>query len=120
MKKALVIDDSTTMRRLVSNILKEQGGFEIVDAEDGQIALDKLKSGLNVQFICSDYNMPNLDGAGFIRGARAISAYAKTPILVITTNDQARDAVKEAGASGWIKKPFSPDVLLEAVKRLEG
>lgn len=119
-KRVLTVDDSASMRQMVSFTLKS-AGHEIVEACDGKDALAKLL-GPPVQLIITDLNMPNMNGFEFIRAARAKPAYRCVPILLLTTEssgDKVREG-KAAGATGWIVKPFKPDELLAVVKKVLG
>lgn len=117
-KTALVVDDSATMRDMVAFSLKS-AGFETLTAGDGQQALDVLH-GASVDLIISDLNMPVMDGFTFIRQARSRDALKGVPILVLTTESQAhmKEQGKAAGATGWLVKPFNPDMLLKVVAKV--
>ncbi len=119
-KRVLVVDDSAAIRQSISFVL-DQGGYEVVEAQDGLDGLDKL-AGDNVQLIITDVNMPNLDGIGFIRKVRENPAHRFVPIIVLTTESQnsKMQEGKEAGATGWIVKPFSAEKLLSVVKKVAG
>jgi len=119
-KWALVVDDSVTMQNMVAMALKEIG-FEVVTASDGDEASKKAeKTEFNV--VITDINMPNMDGIDLIRHLRGIPNCKKIPILVLTTesSDNAKNAGRSAGASGWIVKPFNPTTLKSAVTKLCG
>jgi len=116
--KALVIDDSATMRKMVSMTL-QSAGYQVVEGENGQEGLDSLKaSGFNV--IITDLNMPVMDGFTFIKEARLLPVAKTTPILVLTTDgdSESKSQGKAVGATGWIVKPFSPDQLLAVVAKV--
>ena len=117
MKHILLVDDSATMLMSLKSTL-EISGFKVDVATDGQVALGKVKSGLKPDLIITDINMPNLDGFGFIEAVR--SEDRATPILVLTTesDDAKKERARSAGASGWIVKPFDPDKLVGAVRRV--
>ena len=117
-KKILVVDDSTAIRQSVSFIL-EQDGHVVEQAEDGLEALGKI-DGVQFDMIITDVNMPNLDGIEFTRKARENSSYKFTPIVVLTTESQSgkMTAGKEAGATGWIVKPFDAEKLRAVVRKL--
>ena len=119
-KIALTVDDSKTIREMVSFTLKG-AGFEIMEAEDGQQALSVLGD-KDVHVIITDLNMPNMDGFELMRQLRANPKYKFTPILMLTTeSDDAKKSVgKEAGATGWIVKPFNPEKLLQVVNKVTG
>lgn len=117
-KKALIVDDSASMRQMVAYTLR-QGGFEVVEGENGQDALDKLP-GHTVEIIITDLNMPVMDGITFIQKVRALPALKFVPILMLTTETQAskKEQGKAAGATGWIVKPFDPEKLLQTVAKV--
>ena len=117
-KKILAVDDSKTMREMVSFTLKG-AGYEVVEAEDGQAALSLLNGG-KVDAVITDLNMPNMNGFELIRALRANPAYKFTPILMLTTegDDSKKQEGKSAGATGWIVKPFNPEKLVEVVKKV--
>lgn len=118
-KKILVVDDSAAIRQSISFILKQEG-YDTVEAQDGLDALSVLGTLDAVDLIITDVNMPNLDGIGFIRKARELPKFKFTPILVLTTESQGSkmNEGKEAGATGWIVKPFNADKLLGIVKKV--
>lgn len=117
-KTALVVDDSNSMRQMVSFVL-QQGGFTVIEGSNGQEALQKLE-GLTVNVVITDLNMPVMDGMTLIRQLRAQPQHRFTPILMLTTESQ--DSVKlegkAAGATGWIVKPFDPQKLLSVVGKV--
>jgi two-component system chemotaxis response regulator CheY len=117
-KKALIVDDSASMRQMVAYTLR-QVGFEVVEGENGQDALDKL-SGHEIEIIITDLNMPVMDGITFIQKVRALPGLKFVPILMLTTETQAGKKAqgKVAGATGWIVKPFDPEKLLQTVARV--
>ena len=118
-KKILVIDDSAAIRQSISFILQQEG-YETVEAQDGLEGLKLLQGGASFDLIITDVNMPNLDGIGLIRQARELPAFKFTPILVLTTESQGTkmNEGKEAGATGWIVKPFNAEKLLGIVKKV--
>ncbi|MBJ7535931.1 response regulator [Rhodomicrobium vannielii ATCC 17100] len=117
-KRVLTVDDSKTMRDMVAFTLKN-AGFDVVEAEDGQKGLSVLGSA-SVDVIITDVNMPNMDGMTFIRHVRSQPQFKATPILVLTTegSDETKQKGREAGATGWIVKPFSPEKLLQVVNKV--
>lgn len=119
-KKVLAVDDSKTMRDMVSFTLK-QVGFEVIEAEDGKDALAKLGD-KSVDVVITDLNMPNMDGFELIRNLRAHSTHKFTPILMLTTegDDAKKQEGKTAGATGWIVKPFNPEKLVQVVNKVCG
>lgn len=117
-KKVMIIDDSASIRKVVSLALKS-AGYEAVEAVDGQDALGKLEAD-PVQLIICDVNMPNMDGISFLKQIKADSNHKFTPIIMLTTESQEdmKQQGLEAGARAWIVKPFQPDQLLQAVGKL--
>jgi len=120
-KTALIVDDSSSMRQMVSFTLRN-AGFTVIEGSNGQEALDKLKSvpGGKVDLIITDLNMPVMDGLTFIRSARALATQRFTPILMLTTESQEdrKAEGKAAGATGWIVKPFHPEQLLKVIQKV--
>ena len=119
-KTILAVDDSASLRQMVSFTLKSSG-YEVIEAVDGQDGLDKAKS-RTVNLILTDQNMPRMDGLTLIRNLRALPQYKTTPILMLTT--ESSDAMKQqgraVGATGWLVKPFDPQKLTEVVKKVIG
>jgi len=118
---ALVVDDSTSMRQMVSFTLKG-AGFEVVEGGNGQEALSKLAAvpGGKVDLIITDLNMPVMDGLTFIKNVRTLASSKFTPILMLTTEscDSKKAEGKAVGATGWIVKPFQPDQLLRVIAKV--
>lgn len=114
--KLLIVDDSTMLRDMLSYALNEGGYTDVTESIDGQDGLTKAKA-TQYDLIISDVNMPNMDGLTMVGEIRKLPQYAKTPILVLTTerSDEMKTKGKAAGATGWIVKPFVPDQLLKAV-----
>ncbi len=120
MAKILAVDDSASMRQMVSFTLKG-AGFDVVEASDGVEALNKVK-GNKFDLIISDVNMPNMDGLTLVGELRKLGDFKFIPILLLTT-ESSMDKKKEgkaAGATGWIVKPFNPDQLLKTVNKVLG
>lgn len=119
-KVIMTVDDSASVRQMVSFTLK-QSGYDVVEAVDGKDGLQKL-AGTKVDMIITDLNMPNLDGIGLIKGARALPACKFIPIIMLTTEsqDSKKTEGKAAGATGWIVKPFKPEQLIGVVKKVLG
>lgn len=119
-KKVLTVDDSKTMRDMVTFTLKGEG-FDVLEAEDGKHALTVLNN-QPVDVIVTDLNMPNMNGIELIRELRNNAVYKFTPVLMLTTEmDETKKAEgKTAGATGWIVKPFQPDKLVAVVKKVCG
>ena len=115
-KVVMTADDSASVRQMVSFTLK-QNGYDVVEAVDGKDALTKLQS-TKVDMLITDLNIPNLDGIGLIKGARALPACKFIPIVMLTTESQEGKKAegKAAGATGWIVKPFKPQQLLSVVR----
>jgi two-component system chemotaxis response regulator CheY len=118
MASILAVDDSASMRQMVSFTLKG-AGYEVVEAVDGAEALNIAKS-RNVNLVITDVNMPKMDGISLISELRKLPAYKFTPLLMLTTESSTdkKQAGKAAGATGWIVKPFNPDQLLATVKKV--
>ncbi|HET6566887.1 MAG TPA: response regulator [Rhodothermales bacterium] len=110
--KILIVDDSPTMRRIVSNALREAGYTDFVEADDGQHALDIL-SQLPVDLVLTDWNMPNMNGLELTTAIRQHETLSELPILMVTTRGVKDDviAAMQAGANSYIIKPFTPEVL---------
>lgn len=117
-KLVLTVDDSRTMRDMLKMAL-DGAGFQVVQAVDGLHGLEVLQSHAP-DVIITDINMPNLDGFGFIEAVRGDMRRRATPILVLTTESDAekKQRARDAGASGWIVKPFDPVKLVDAVRRV--
>ena len=117
--KFLVVDDFSTMRRIVRNLLKELGYTNVDEAEDGVVALQKLNGG-NFQFVITDWNMPNMTGIELLKAVRAEAAYNKLPVLMITAEAKKENIVEAAqsGASGYIVKPFTAATLEEKMNKI--
>lgn len=115
----LTVDDLRTMRDMLRLALSE-AGYRVIQAEDGVHGLEVLKSGEAPQVIVTDINMPRMDGFGFIENVRRDDAYRGIPILVLTTESDAdkKERARRAGATGWIVKPFNPEKLVDAIRRV--
>ena len=118
MTKVLVVDDSNSIRDMVSFTLKS-AGYETVEAKDGLDGLNKAKSS-NFDLVISDVNMPNMDGITLVQEAKKLPAYKFTPMMMLTTesSDEKKNAGRAAGAKAWLVKPFQPPMLLAAVSKL--
>nr|CRH07022.1 Chemotaxis protein cheY [Candidatus Magnetococcus massalia] len=116
----MTVDDSSSVRQMVGMTLKG-AGYQVVEAADGQIAFNTLKT-KPVDMVITDLNMPNMDGIQLIKNLRTLPAFKFTPIVMLTTESQAsrKQEGKSAGATGWIVKPFKPDQLLTVVKKVLG
>lgn len=117
--KALVIDDSRTMRRIISGILTPLG-FDTVEAADGQEALEALEGGLAVDLACIDWNMPNLDGLGFVTAVRQDGRWRDVTLMMVTTESEHDQIVRAlaAGAHEYLIKPFTPDAIRDKLQLL--
>ena len=118
MRKILTVDDSASVRQMVSFTLRKVG-YDVVEAVDGKDGLGKASSD-RFDLIVTDLNMPNMDGIQLITAARKLPRYSFTPILMLTTESQAEKKVegRKAGATGWIVKPFNADQLISVVQKL--
>ncbi|RJG01199.1 response regulator [Noviherbaspirillum sedimenti] len=117
-KTIMIVDDSVSLRQVVSIALK-RAGYDVIEGRDGQDALSKL-NGQKVHLIISDVNMPNMDGISFVRALKQMPSYKFTPVIMLTTESQ--EAKKQegqaAGAKAWMVKPFKPEQMLGAVQKL--
>ena len=115
----LVVDDFSTMRRIIRNLLKELGFTNIDEAEDGVVALKKLRGG-GFDFVISDWNMPNMDGFALLQNMRADEALKKIPLLMVTAEAKKENivAAAQAGASGYVVKPFTAATLDEKLNKI--
>jgi len=112
----LIVDDSTTMRRIIINTLNKLGHQEFVEAANGREALDKLAAG-PVELVITDWNMPEMSGIEFIRAMRANPTYAALPVLMVTTNAAKDDIVEalRAGVNNYVVKPFTSETIKEKI-----
>lgn len=117
MSKILVVDDSNSVRSMLNFLLQSE--YEVVEAENGQVALDRANES-EFDLILSDVNMPVMDGIEFITELRQLDDYQLTPVLVLTTESsrEMKTKGKNAGATGWIVKPFQPEDLMKMIKRV--
>ncbi|MFC7301814.1 response regulator [Cognatiluteimonas weifangensis] len=118
--RLLIVDDSTSMRQMVSFALTS-GGYAVEQAEDGQAALDIARE-QRFDAVVTDVNMPRMDGIELIRQLRALPNYKFTPLLMLTTESGGDKKLegKAAGATGWLVKPFDPEQLLATVRKVLG
>ncbi|ANY60787.1 response regulator [Comamonas aquatica] len=118
MHSILAVDDSPSMRKMVSFTLTG-AGYKVVEAVDGMDALEKAEA-QHVDLILADQNMPRLDGIGLTKRLREHPRFKNTPILILTTesSDQMKQAGKAAGATGWLVKPFDPNRLIEVIQKV--
>lgn len=117
--KFLVVDDFSTMRRIVRNLLKELGYNNVEEAEDGVDALSKLRSG-DFEFVVSDWNMPNMDGLTMLQNIRADARLSKLPVLMVTAEAKKENiiAAAQAKANGYVVKPFTAATLEEKLSKI--
>ena len=118
MHTILAVDDSPSMRQMVSFTLKN-AGFNVVEAVDGQDAFEKSTQ-RDYNLVLTDQNMPRMDGISLTKKLRETQQFKGTPILILTTesSDQMKSAGRSAGATGWLVKPFDPTKLLEVIKKV--
>jgi two-component system, chemotaxis family, chemotaxis protein CheY len=119
-KSILVVDDSPSMRQLLGVTLRS-AGYQVIEASDGQEALDYARKN-PVDLVLTDVNMPHMDGITLIAQLRTLNHYYLTPLLLLTTETSPERKVdgKQAGATGWITKPFSPQQLISTLERVLG
>ena len=118
-KTILIVDDSGSLRTVV-NLSLTRAGYQVVEAGDGQEALERLKKLDKVHLIVSDVNMPRMDGITFLKQVKADPRTKFTPVVMLTTENQAEkmEQGRAAGAKAWITKPFQPSQLVDAVNKL--
>ncbi len=118
--KFLVVDDSVTMRRIVINSLKTIGHEECVEAGDGREALTKLAADDAINFVITDWNMPDVSGLDLVKNIRANSKYDKLPILMVTTRGMKEDILEalQAKVNNYVVKPFTPQILREKIEQI--
>ena len=118
MHSILAVDDSASMRQMVSFTLKN-AGYDVVEAVDGEDAFEKART-RDFDLVLTDQNMPRLDGIGLTRKLRETPKFKTTPILILTTesSDQMKQAGRAAGATGWRVKPFNPAKLIEVIRKV--
>ena len=115
----LVVDDFSTMRRIVRNLLKELGFTNVQEAEDGVQALAKLRAE-TFDFVVSDWNMPNMTGIDLLKTIRADAKLKHLPVLMVTAEAKRENIIEaaQAGASGYVVKPFTAATLDEKLKKI--
>ena len=118
MHSILAVDDSASMRQMVSFTLKN-AGYDVVEAHDGEDVVEKARA-RDFHLVLTDQNMPRLDGIGLTRKLRDMPKFKHTPILILTTEsgEQMKQAGRAAGATGWLVKPFDPAKLIEVVGKV--
>jgi two-component system chemotaxis response regulator CheY len=116
----LAVDDSPSMREMLAAVLRDSG-YQVVEAEDGVKALELAKT-RSIDVVLTDQNMPNMDGLSLVKNLRGLPAYKDTPIMMLTTESSAemKQKGRDAGATGWMVKPFDPDKLVRMLKSLIG
>ncbi len=117
--KILVVDDFATMRKVIRNLLKQTGYENVVEAENGQVAMRTLKS-QKIDFIISDWNMPTMSGLELLKAVRTDEELNKTPFLMVTAEALKENVVEavKAGVNNYIVKPFTAEVLEEKIKKI--
>lgn len=117
-KTVMVVDDSSSVRQVVSIALKG-AGYDVIEASDGKDALTKL-NGQKIHLMISDVNMPNMDGITLVKEVKKLANYKFTPIIMLTTESQEvkKQEGQAAGAKAWVVKPFQPAQMLAAVSKL--
>ena len=117
--KILIVDDFSTMRRIVRNLLKQLSFNNVDEAEDGDVALEKLKDG-SYDFVITDWNMPNMTGLELLKAIRSDDNLKALPVLLITAEAEKENVVlaAEAGVNDYIVKPFTGDVLQQKINRI--
>jgi two-component system chemotaxis response regulator CheY len=119
-KTILAVDDSSSIRQMVSFVLTS-AGYSVIEAEDGEEALSKVGAS-EISMVITDLHMPRLDGIGLIHKLRGIPSFKFVPIIMLTTESQEtkKQQGRDAGATGWIVKPFKPEQLIAVVKKVIG
>ena len=117
--KILIVDDFSTMRRIIRNLLKELGFTNVDEAEDGAVALQKLQAE-KFELVLADWNMPNMDGLQLLQSIRSTPALSHLPVLMITAEAKKENIIiaAQAGASGYIVKPFTAATLAEKLQKI--
>lgn len=118
--KVLLVDDSKTARNLLARIFKELGGWEIFEAENGQVALDKLASVDSMDLACIDWNMPVMNGLEFLKIAKKLPGFSETWMMMVTTETE-MDNISQAmvsGANEYVMKPFTKEVILAKLEMM--
>ena len=117
--KILAVDDSPTMRRIIINTLKRAGYPDVIEAQDGKDALAKLKVE-KINFVITDWNMPEMDGLTFVATLRSMEEYKHLPVLMVTTRSVKEDIMEamKAGVNNYIVKPFTPEILKAKIEQI--
>jgi two-component system, chemotaxis family, chemotaxis protein CheY len=118
--KFLVVDDSVTMRRIVINSLKNLGYTDFIEANDGREGLEKLSENSAINFVITDWNMPNVSGLELTKAIRSSEKYLNLPILMVTTRGVKDDIIEalQARVSNYVVKPFTPQILKEKINQI--
>jgi two-component system chemotaxis response regulator CheY len=118
-KTIMTVDDSASVRQMVKFTLQNEG-FNVVEAVDGKDALEKIKGLEKLDLLVTDLNMPEMDGIELIREVRKLDLFRFMPILMLTSESQdaKKQEGKQAGATGWIVKPFKPEQLIAVIRRV--
>jgi Response regulator containing CheY-like receiver, AAA-type ATPase, and DNA-binding domains len=119
--RILVVDDFSTMRKIIKNILRQLGFTNVIEADDGSTGWEALNRE-NVDFIISDWNMPKMSGIEFLRKVRASEEYAELPFLMVTAEAQQENIIEavQAKVSNYIVKPFTPETLNQKIQKIFG
>lgn len=117
--KILIVDDFSTMRRIIKNLLRDLGFSNTQEADDGQTALPMLQSG-NFDFLVTDWNMPGMTGIDLLKAVRADEKLAALPVLLVTAEQKREQIIEaaQAGVNGYIVKPFTAEVLKEKIGKI--
>ncbi len=117
--KFLVVDDFSTMRRIIKNLLRDIGYTDVVEAEDGKLALSQLKTG-QIDFVITDWNMPNMTGLELLKEIRKEKGFDELPVLMVTAESRKEQIVEAAksGVNGYIVKPFNAQTLREKLDKI--
>lgn len=120
--KILLVDDSSTMRRIQKNTLKSIGYEDVIEGSDGTEALSMLKANPDVKLLLMDWNMPNMDGITALRTIKADPALKAVPVIMVTSESEKSRIIEaiQAGAANYVVKPFQPDTLQEKIKQVTG
>jgi len=118
--KVLVVDDSKTIRKIIINCLKDAGYNDVVEAENGKEALEKLEQNDGIGMILTDWNMPEMDGLSFVKAVRAQQTFKAIPIMMITTEAVKEDVITaiKAGVNNYLTKPFTPKAIKEKINKM--
>ena len=122
MLKVLVVDDSSTMRRIIKNTLSRLGYTDLLEAEDGEVAWEILEPSDDIGILVTDWNMPNMNGLELVKKVRAEDKYIDMPIIMVTTEGGKAEVITalKAGVNNYIVKPFTPQVLKEKLEAVLG